>query len=132
MRTTRLLKKTGTLLLSASLLGATIAPAQAAMVGTAQVIAAQQGALDRARLAALLEREDLQRELGAMGVDVQHARDRVASLTDAEVARINQQLEQLPAGSDSVLGILVLIFIIFVITDALGATDIFPFVHPIK
>ena len=132
MRTTRLLKKTGTLLLSASLLGATIAPAQAAMVGTAQVVAAQQGSLDRARLAALLEREDLQRELGAMGVDVEDARDRVAGLTDAEVARINQQLERLPAGSDSVLGVLVLIFIIFVITDALGATDIFPFVHPIK
>jgi hypothetical protein len=56
----------------------------------------------------------------------------VASLTDAEVARINQQIEKLPAGGDSFLGILVLIFIIFVITDALGATDIFPFVHPIK
>lgn len=132
MHTPRLLKKTGTLLLSASLLGATIAPAQAAMVGTAQVVAARQGSLDRARLAALLEREDLQRELGAMGVDVKDARDRVAGLTDAEVARINQQLERLPAGSDSVLGVLVLIFIIFVITDALGATDIFPFVHPIK
>ena len=45
---TRPLKKIGTLLLSASLLGATIAPAQAAMVGTAQAVAAQQGALDRA------------------------------------------------------------------------------------
>jgi hypothetical protein len=129
---TRLLKETGTLLLSASLLGATMMPAQAAMVGTAQAVAAQQGALDRARLASLLEREDLQRQLGTMGVDVEHAKARVASLTDAEVARINQQLEQLPAGSDSVLGVLVLILIIFIITDALGATDIFPFVHPIK
>jgi hypothetical protein len=127
-----LLRKTGTLLLSASLLGASIAPAQAAMVGTAQVIAAQQGSLDRARLASLLEREDLQRQLRAQGVDIQQARERVASLTDAEVARINQQFEQLPAGSDSVLGVLVLIFIVFIITDALGATDIFPFVHPIN
>ena len=132
MHASRILKKTTAALLAASLLGTAAAPAQAAMVGTAQVIAAHQGSLDRARLAALLEREDLQRQLGAMGVDVQHARDRVASLTDAEVARINQQLERLPAGSDSVLGVLVLIFIIFVITDALGATDIFPFVHPIK
>jgi hypothetical protein len=119
-------------LLSASLLGASIAPAQAAMVGTAQAIAAQQSGLDRARLASLLEREDLQRQLTAQGVDIQQARERVASLTDAEVARINQQFEQLPAGSDSVLGVLVLIFIVFIITDALGATDIFPFVHPIN
>jgi hypothetical protein len=127
-----LLRKTGTLLLSAALLGASIAPAQAAMVGTAQAIAAQQGSLDRARLASLLEREDLQRQLTAQGVDIQQAKERVASLTDAEVTRINQQLEQLPAGSDSVLGVLVLIFIVFIITDALGATDIFPFVHPIN
>lgn len=132
MRTSRLVRKTGTLLLAASLLGASMAPAQAAMVGTAQALAAEQGTLDRARLASLLEREDLQRQLKAMGVDIQQARDRVASLTDAEVARINGQIEKLPAGGDSVLGILVLIFIIFVITDALGATDIFPFVHPIK
>lgn len=132
MRTSRLVRKTGTLLLAASLLGASMAPAQAAMVGTAQALAAEQGTLDRARLASLLEREDLQRQLKAMGVDIQQARDRVASLTDAEVARINRQIEKLPAGGDSVLGILVLIFIIFVITDALGATDIFPFVHPIK
>lgn len=132
MRTSRWLRKTTALVVSASLLGASIAPAQAAMVGTAQVIAAQQGSLDRARLASLLEREDLQRELTALGVDIQQARERVAGLTDAEVARINQQVETLPAGGDSVLGILVLIFIIFIITDALGATDIFPFVHPIK
>jgi hypothetical protein len=132
MRTSRLVRKTGTLLLAASLLGASMAPAQAAMVGTAQALAAEQGTLDRAKLASLLEREDLQRQLKAMGVDIQQARDRVASLTDAEVARINQQIEKLPAGGDSFLGILVLIFIIFVITDALGATDIFPFVHPIK
>ena len=132
MRTSRLVRKTGTLLLAASLLGASVAPAQAAMVGTAQALAAEQGTLDRAKLASLLEREDLQRQLKAMGVDIRQARDRVASLTDAEVARINQQIEKLPAGGDSFLGILVLIFIIFVITDALGATDIFPFVHPIK
>lgn len=131
MRTSRLLKKTGTLLLATSLLGASIAPAQAAMVGTAQVIAAEQGALNRAQLASMLEREDLQGQLAAMGVDVQQAKARVASLTDAEVARINQQIEKLPAGADA-LGIVLTIIVIFIITDLVGWTDIFPFVHPIK
>ena len=131
MRTSRLFKKTGTLLLAASLLGASVAPAQAAMVGTAQVIAAEQGALNRASLASMLEREDLQRQLTAMGVDVQQAKDRVAGLTDAEVARINQQVEKLPAGSDA-LGVVLTIIVIFIITDLVGWTDIFPFVHPIK
>jgi Mg2+ and Co2+ transporter CorA len=131
MRTHHPFKKPAALLLAASLLGAQIAPVQAAMVGTAQVLAAEQGRLDRNQLASMLERQDLQRQLSTMGVDVQHARDRVASLTDAEVAQINQRLAELPAGGD-VLGVLLLILIIFIITDALGATDIFPFVRPIN
>lgn len=124
-------KKFASLLLAASFLGAQIAPVQAAMVGTAQVLAAEQGRLDRNRLASLLEREDLQHRLSALGVDVQDARGRVANLTDAEVARINQHITELPAGGDA-LGVVVLVFIIFIITDAIGVTDIFPFVHPIK
>lgn len=131
MRIPHLFRKTVSLLLAALLVGAQIAPTQAAMVGTAQVLAAEQGRLDRDRLVSLLEREDLQRQLAALGVDVQDAKARVAGLTDAEVARINQRIDALPAGGD-VLGVILLIFIIFVITDALGATDIFPFVHPIK
>lgn len=132
MRTSLLLKKTGTLLLATSLLGASIAPAQAAMVGTPQVLAAEQGAIDRARLASMLEREDLQRQLAAMGVDVQQAKARVAGLTDAEVARLNQQIGQLPAGADSVLGFVLAIIVILMVTDLVGWTDVYPFIHPIK
>jgi hypothetical protein len=131
MRIPHLFRKTASVLLAALLVGAQIAPTQAAMVGTAQVLAAEQGRLDRGRLMSLLEREDLQRQLSALGVDVQHAKARVAGLTDAEVAQLNQRIAELPAGGDA-LGVILLILIIFIITDALGATDIFPFVHPIK
>lgn len=125
------LRKYLALLLSCALLGAPALPAHAAMIGTAQAMAAEQGRVDRERLASLLEREDLQRQLATLGVDVQDARQRVASLTDAEVSRLNQRLAELPAGGD-VLGAILLIFIVFVITDAIGATDIFPFVHPVR
>jgi Family of unknown function (DUF6627) len=131
MRFPRLLKKIGSMLLAVSFLGVQVVPAQAGMIGTDRVLAAQQGKLDREKLASFLEREDLQSQLSALGVDVQSAKKRVAGLTDAEVARINQQIDRLPAGGN-ILGILVLIFVIFIITDALGATDIFPFVHPIR
>ena len=57
--------------------------------------------------------------------------ERAGSLTDAELARINQAID-MNAGGDSVLGILLIIFIVFIITDAIGATDIFPFVHPVN
>jgi hypothetical protein len=125
------IRKIGSLLLAASLLGAQVAPVQAGMIGTGHLLAAEQGRLDRASLSSLLEREDLQQQLAALGVDVNDARNRVAGLTDAEVARINQRLAELPAGGD-VLGVIVLIFVIFVITDVIGATDIFPFIHPVK
>lgn len=131
MRFTQSFRKFGSALLTVSLLGGQMMPAQAGMIGTGQALAAESGQMGRARLASLLEREDLQRQIAALGVDVQSAKERVASLTDAEVARINQQIEQLPAGGDF-LGVILAIFIIFIITDALGVTDIFPFVHPIK
>jgi hypothetical protein len=131
MRIHRLFKKFCSLLLAAALLGTQVAPVQAGMVGTAQVLAAEQGRLDRDELVSLLEREDLQRQLSALGVDVQHAKVRVAALTDAEVARINQRLSELPAGGNA-LGVVLFIFLVLIITDALGVTDIFPFVHPIN
>jgi hypothetical protein len=132
MRTSHLFRKTGSLLLAASLLGTSMAPAQAAMVGTSQVLAAERGSLDRDRLASLLEREDLQRQLAAMGIDVQQARDRVATLTDAEIAQLNQRIGALPAGGNTVLGVFVLLLLVLVITDLLGVTDVYPFVHPAK
>jgi hypothetical protein len=126
-----LLKKFGALLLAVLFLGVQVVPVQAGMVDTAQALAAEQNRLDRDELASLLEREDLQRQLSALGVDVQHAKERVTALTDAEVARVNQRLAELPAGG-SALGVVLFIFIVFIITDALGATDIFTFVRPVK
>lgn len=128
---THTVKKLSTLMLAASLLGAQAAPLHAAVIGTGQVLAVEQGRLDRANLAAMLEREDLQRQLSALGVDVDDARMRVAGLTDAEVAQLNQRVAELPAGS-GVVGVILVIFLIFIITDAIGATDIFPFVDPVR
>ena len=66
-----------------------------------------------------------------MGVDADQVKQRVAQMTDQEVATLNQRVGDLPAGGD-VLGVVLLVFIVFVITDAIGATDIFPFVHPVR
>ncbi|MEK7733835.1 MAG: PA2779 family protein, partial [Pseudomonadota bacterium] len=52
---------------------------------------------------------------------------RVDAMTDQEVHALATKLDQMPAGGDA-LGVLVLVFIILLITDAMGITDIFPFV----
>ena len=53
-------------------------------------------------------------------------------LTDTEVARIDQHLDQLPAGGSSVIGALVFIFVLLLITDILGFTKVFPFTRSMR
>ena len=110
---------------------AQIAPLQASMIGNAELLRQAQQRLDRQQLLAMLDRAEVRRQLTEMGVAPEMAKQRVANMTDAEVAQLNRNLEQLPAGA-GILELAVLLFIVFVITDMLGATDIFPFVKSIN
>jgi hypothetical protein len=109
-----------------------VVSAQAAMVDTDQIINPTQSSLTRNDLQQLLDQEAVQQKLRALGASPESVRLRVDSLTSSELARINQEINNLNAGGDSILGILLIIFIVFVITDVIGATDIFPFIHPVK
>jgi hypothetical protein len=106
-------------------------PAQAAMVANDRIIGAQQATHDRTSILAVLDQEVTRQQLESWGVNPEMARERVNSLSGEELADLNRQLDELKAGG-GILGILLVLFIVFVITDALGATDIFPFVHPIR
>ena len=58
--------------------------------------------------------------------------NRVAGLSDAEVRQIAGHLDQLPAGQSAlgiVIGAALFIFIVLLITDLLGLTNVFPFVR---
>ena len=101
---------------------------QAAMIGTDQVISSTQTQTDRAQLKDTLSRVDLAEQLRSAGVDPVQLQDRVDSLTDEEVAMLNEQFDQLPAGS-GILGLAVFVFVVLLITDILGYTNIFPFVE---
>lgn len=106
--------------------------AQAAMFDNATLLAQDPVPQTRDSLQQLLERDEARQQLEALGVSPEWALERARTLSAGELARINQGIGQLEAGSDSVLGVLLLIFIVFIITDAIGATDIFPFVHPVR
>jgi hypothetical protein len=118
--------------LSAMLLLMPMMPAQAAMIGTDQIINQTDSSLTLEKLQQFLDREATQKQLHAWGVSPDQVKQRVNRLTDMELARINQERSKLNAGGDSIVGILLILFILFVITDAIGATNIFPFVHPVK
>ncbi len=106
-------------------------PAQAAMIGNEQIINQSQSQQTRDSLQQLLEQDTARQQLQAWGVNPEQIQNRIDSLTDSELARINQQVDTLDAGGN-VLGILLVIFVVFVITDVIGATDIFPFIHPVN
>jgi len=91
-----------------------------------------QGQEARNTIKSILAREDVQTVLRAQGIDPLEARARVDSLTDAEAVRIADQIEELPAGGNFLIGLLVavgIIVVILAITDALGYTDVFTFIR---
>jgi len=106
--------------------------ALATMVGTETVLDVAQTQEAREYLNEVLSRRDVQTALMAQGVDPLEAQVRVATLSDAEVVRLARQVEHLPAGGNAIgviVGAAVLVFIVLLITDILGYTDVFPFVN---
>ena len=102
--------------------------AQAAMVGTGEAIAQQQLTVDRAELKSMLDDQAVQDKLASMGVTPDQVEKRIDSLTAAELAQFNSQLDEAPAGA-GVVGIIVLFLVIFIITDMLCATNVYSFVN---
>ena len=102
-------------------------PAQAGMVATEAALGG-----DRERIAELFDRADVQARLQAYGVGAAEVKRRVAALTDAEAAEIAAKIDELPAGGDSVLGVILVVFLVLLLTDILGLTKVFPFTRPIK
>lgn len=99
----------------------------AAMIGTDQIINHAQAQQNRAQLASLLQRADLTAQLEQAGVNPQQLQARISTLTDQEVATLTEELNQLPAGS-GIVGAAVLVFLVLLVTDITGYTDVFPFV----
>jgi hypothetical protein len=109
--------------------------AYAAMIGTESLLDITRGQQARDYLKSLLAREDVRAALVARGLDPQEARARIDSLSDAEAVNAADRFDQLPAASgvlETLLIIAFLVFLILLITDIAGYTDVFPFVHPMK
>ena len=106
--------------------------AQAGMVTTDQVLDAAQLEETREMVIEFLAREDVREQMEMLGVDPDEASARAANMTDAEVMQIAGQLEQLPAGQDAlgtIVGVILVIFLVLLLTDLLGLTNVYPFVR---
>lgn len=109
--------------------------APTALISTERAAAAMQPAPRseaHARLQATLDRADLAAMLQARGVSTDEMRARVDALTDAEAQQMLTQIDQAPAGSSDVVGVLFTIFVILLVTDILGLTKVFPFTRSVR
>ena len=124
-------KRLISIVLSVSLINLSIGGAQAAMIANDQVINQVQQLNSKAELLQLMNRADVRQQLVDLGVSTDDIEARINMMTDQDVAQLEQQLEELPAGGD-VLGVILVVFIVFVSTDLMGATNIFPFIKPVN
>jgi hypothetical protein len=108
-----------------------MAPLQAAMVDNDALIAQTQQQVTKQEVLSKLDRQEVQDKLVAMGVNLDDAKQRINQMNDQELAQIQQDFDEMPAGS-GLIGAALVIFIVLVVTDMLGATDVFGFVHDIN
>jgi hypothetical protein len=118
------------LIASTAMLGVPMA-AQAGMVGSAESMATAEQTDARAKVAAVLAREDVRAGLAERGLSAELAQDRVKAMSDEEVASLAGRIDQAPAGGD-ILGVLFTVFIVLLVTDILGLTKVYPFTRSVR
>ena len=105
--------------------------ASAAMISTESIIDADRGQNPRDYLNNLLARKEILAALISQGIDPQEARDRIDNLSDDEVGKFVHEIDQIHAGGgffEAFIVVVFLVFLILLLTDISGYTDVFPFV----
>lgn len=108
--------------------------AQARIVATEEITApavTSTQSNSRATVNQFLARDDVRQAMLGQGVSSQAALERVAAMSDSEVAQLAGRIDQAPVGGD-VLGILFTVFIVLLVTDIMGLTKVFPFTRSVR
>ena len=75
----------------------------AALIATETVLDSVRGREARDQLIQIIAREDVQAALMAHGLDPTQAKRRIEALSDDEVIRVADEIDQLPAGGNTLL-----------------------------
>ena len=111
------------LLITFCIVSALTPVAQAAVIDTQTILAAQADS-PQAEVQAFLARGEVRDQLVALGVDPDDASGRVAALTDQEISLLQNHINDLPAGS-SALAVLGALFLVLIVLELVGVTNIF-------
>ena len=100
------------------------ATASATVIGTQAYLNHADRASQIAKIQTTLSRQDVRDQFVRLGVDPVAATERVASLSDRELASVSDKLDALPAGGD-VLVVIGIVFVVLLILELTGVIDIF-------
>lgn len=101
-----------------------VSSVQAAIVDTGVLVETSRNA-DLASVRAQLDRADVRAQMEKMGVAASSVDQRVAALSDSELHRLAQDMQNAPAGGDGFLAVLGVAFIVLLILEVTGIIDIF-------
>lgn len=119
-----ILRRLTVLMLTAALVFGTVPPfAMAELIGTETLLEQQDRGRHLERVDGFLARDDVRRQLESLGVDPADARLRVAGLSDAELARLAQHMDEQPAGG--ALAVLGVVLVVLIVLEILGVTNVF-------
>lgn len=112
------------LLIGSLALSMVVTPATASIIGTQQALSAEMRANTETQVRASLARDDVRQAMQQLGVDPADADTRIASLSDAELLRMQGELDRLPAGG-SALAVIGVVFVVLLILELVGVINIF-------
>ncbi len=98
--------------------------AHAGLVGTLQAVESNTRTDDIAAVNGALAKAEVREQMAALGVSPADIDARVARLTDSELHTLADRMQQMPAGGDA-LAIIGIVFLVLLILEAVGITDIF-------
>ena len=114
------------LLIGSLTLSMVVAPATATagVISTQQALSAEMRAAKETQVRSSLARDDVRQAMQRLGVDPADADARIASLSDAELVRMQGELDSLPACGDA-LAVIGVVFLVLLILELVGVTNIF-------
>lgn len=123
---TVVLKKLVVTLMVCNILILGLTPAvEARLIGTQEALQMTQREEQLDRISRIFFRSEVQEQMLAYGVEPKDVKDRLAVLTDEELRQLANRLQDMPAGGDSVLAVVGLIFVVLIILELVGVTNIF-------
>ena len=103
----------------------------AGVISSEQVIVQQQSIYNKQQVIEMLNNVEVQDKLVALGVSIEDAEIRIASMTDQELNQLNTQMNDMPAAG-GIVGVVVTVLVVLVVLDLVGVTDVFSFIRPIN